>query len=125
MMLSNRATRVSDRATNVETFCHDTARLFVQQHGRQRGLHAFARACGITERRARSLLDRTAARIDATEYLAVQDARLAITQDRAARLRQELEALTHVAMVRPAADQDVGLVHHLGGLVPAAGPRAA
>lgn len=78
---------------------------FVTEHGRKRGLALFAQKVGVTERRARSFAEGTAGRIDASEFLAAQQARAEILRLRIARAQHQLHQIevTHGAAMEPAA----------------------
>lgn len=77
--------KLSDLATNVARSTQAAVKKWITEHGRERGLAMFARNIGITERRARSLAEGTAGRIDAAEYIAAQQARAEILRRRIAR----------------------------------------
>lgn len=85
--------KLSVFATEVAQSTQAAVRAFIEEHGRARGLAAFARTLGITERRARSLAEGTAGRIDAAEYLAAQAARAEVLRQRIARAQHELMLL--------------------------------
>ena len=85
--------RLSAFATDVAQSTQAAVRVFVEEHGRARGLAVFASTIGISERRARSLAEGTAGRIDAAEYLAAQAARAELLRARIARAKHELQIL--------------------------------
>lgn len=97
--------RLSDFATNVARSTQAAVLDYCADHGgRARGLAAFARACGVSERRARSLAEGTAGRIDACEYLAAQEVRAALLRARIARAQHQLsviEAAHGLVLVAP------------------------
>lgn len=112
--------RLSEFATNVAQSIQAAAADFIGEYGRAPGLHQFARAVGITERRARSLAEGTAGRIDACEYLAAQQARAALLRRRIERARHNLQ------MIEAMHGVDLGLDQHapaLGGVGPGASGR--
>jgi hypothetical protein len=82
--------KLSIFAKDVAQSTQAAARAFIEEHGRARGLVAFAKAVGISERRARSLAEGTAGRIDAAEYLAAQAARAEVLRARISRAKHEL-----------------------------------
>ena len=97
--------RLSDFATNVARSTQAAVLDHVAEHGRARGLAAFARAVGVTLRRARSLAEGTAGRIDAAEYLAAREAQAALLRQRIARANHQLnliEAALHGVDLEPA-----------------------
>jgi hypothetical protein len=85
--------KLSFFAKDVAQSTQAAVRAFIEEHGRAQGLAAFARTIGITERRARSLAEGTAGRIDAAEYLAAQAARAELLRARIARANHELHML--------------------------------
>ncbi len=85
--------RLSELATNVAHSTQAAVREWTNEYGRERGLLLFARRVGITERRARSLAEGTAGRIDAAEYIAAQQARAEILRARIARAQQHLHEI--------------------------------
>ncbi|WP_424138633.1 hypothetical protein [Roseomonas chloroacetimidivorans] len=85
--------KLSIFAKDVAQSTQAAVRCFIEEHGRARGLEVFARTVGITERRARSLAEGTAGRIDAAEYLAAQAARAELLRTRIARAKHELHIL--------------------------------
>lgn len=84
---------LSDFATNVAQSTQAAVLDYIAEHGRARGLCAFARAVGVSERRARSLAEGSAGRIDACEYLAAQHARAALLRQRIARAEHNLHII--------------------------------
>jgi len=118
--------KLSDLAKNVAQSTQAAVAEWVQEYGRQRGLMKFAIRIGVTERRARSLLEGTAGRIDAAEYIAAQEARAEIIRLRLARAQHDLEeiegghhGLDLVAPWRGMSAHGRG-VYLAGGLVPGA-----
>ncbi|WP_160119665.1 hypothetical protein [Rhodovarius lipocyclicus] len=85
--------RLSEIATGVARSTQAAVADWCQEHGRARGLAAFARRIGVTERRARSLLEGTAGRIDAAEYIAAQEARAEVLRLRIARAQHDLNEI--------------------------------
>lgn len=118
--------RLSDLAKNVAQSTQAAVTEWCHEHGRARGLALFARRIGVTERRARSLLEGTAGRIDAAEYIAAQEARAEVIRLRLARAQHDLEeiegghhGLDLVAPWRGVSAHGRGL-YLAGGLVPGA-----
>lgn len=95
--------RLSDFATNVAQSTQAAVADFIAEHGRSHGLHEFARAVGVSERRARSLAEGAAGRIDAYEYLAAQQARATLLR------RRILRAQHNLAMIEAAHGVDLGM----------------
>lgn len=122
---------LSEFATNVARSTQAAVLDFIAEHGRARGLCAFARAVGVTERRARSLAEGTAGRIDACEYLAAQQARASLLRQRIARAEHNLhiiEALhgdLDLAQPERGGLVDGGAVGDLRGALGGAGRGAA
>ncbi|UPY35510.1 hypothetical protein [Sediminicoccus sp. KRV36] len=85
--------RLSEFATNVAQSTQAAVLDFIAEHGRAHGLHEFARAVGVSERRARSLAEGNAGRIDACEYLAAQQARAALLRARISRAQHNLNLI--------------------------------
>lgn len=85
--------RLSELATDVAQSTQAAVREWTAEYGRERGLALFARRIGITERRARSLAEGSAGRIDAAEYIAAQRARAEILQLRIARAQHHLHEI--------------------------------
>lgn len=102
--------RLSDFATNVAQSTQAAVADFIAEHGRARGLHEFARAVGIGDRRARSLAEGTAGRIDACEYLAAQQARADLLRRRIERARHNLQ------LIEALHGMDLDLDQHAGAL---------
>lgn len=85
--------RLSELATNVAQSTQAAVMDFVAEYGRAHGLHEFARAVGVSDRRARSLAEGTAGRIDACEYLAAQQARASLLRSRIQRAQHNLQMI--------------------------------
>lgn len=129
--------KLSQLAADVASSTRAAVREWTAEHGRERGLSLFARKIGITERRARSLLEGTAGRIDAAEYIAAQKARAEILRQRIGRAQatlKEIEAVDGMDLGSrgrgPAADGGVGdrrdgLARAGGAMVPPPGQRSA
>ena len=85
--------RLSEFATNVARSTQDAVLDFCAEYGRAPGLHEFARAVGVSDRRARSLAEGTAGRIDACEYLAAMQARASLLRSRIQRAQHNLQMI--------------------------------
>ncbi|RVT97914.1 hypothetical protein EOD42_08985 [Rhodovarius crocodyli] len=103
--------RLDKAAARIAREMQEISRLFVLFHGsRARGLIHFADALGVTERRARSLYEGTAGRIDAAEHAVALVARNELRRTRAHKLRAELEELENSPHAETAARARPGAV---------------
>ena len=85
--------RAARRAADVAATVQDIVRRYTEEFGYRTGLDKFARLVGVTPRRARSLYQGDAQRIDAAEYLSALDAEGTLNRARRERLRAELSEL--------------------------------